>query len=249
MPVSNGIDYWARCVACLAAGVAVVAYRGWTLEKSARIRAQELAAQERLRAIRAQINPHFLFNALNTVVGLNNLAVVPAAQDLVTELSDLLRQTIIASEQEEHAVAEELAYVAKYLGIEKIRHARLRSEINFDPRCHDCVIPSLILLSLVENAVTHGLRGSTGATLIEIQGACDAQSLTMTVRNSVPSPAVPDPVPHPGVGLRLMCERLNLLFGAAASLECGRTDPDLFEATLMVPLRRARSETRQETRA
>lgn len=246
MAVSSGIEYWARCVACLAAGAAVVSYRAWTLEKSARICAQELAAQERLRAIRAQINPHFLFNALNTVVGLNNLAVVPAAQDLVTELSDLLRQTIIASEQEEHAVSKELAYVAKYLGIEKIRHPRLRAEINLDPRCHDCVIPSLILLSLVENAVTHGLRGSSATTLIEIQGACDDESLTLTVRNSVPVAAVPDPVPHPGVGLRLMRERLDLLFGAAASLVCGRTEPDLFEATLMVPLRRAGAEARQE---
>jgi two-component system, LytTR family, sensor kinase len=186
-----------------------------------------------------QINPHFLFNALNSIVGLNKTAVAKSP-DLMTELSDLLRRTTLASEREQHSVAEELAYVATYLRIQTIRHLQLRSEISVDPGCNDVRIPTLILLSLVENAVSHGLRGLLVGTHIEILGECDGTSLTMAVRNTAPVAAAPDPVLHQGIGLKLLRERLEILYGSAASLRTRRPDPAHFEATVTMPLHRSR---------
>lgn len=236
---SNGIEYSVLYVCCAAAAVGAIAYWQWSLERTARIHAEGLAALERLRALRAQINPHFLFNALNSIVGLNKTAV-SGSQDLMTELSDLLRRTTLASEREQHGVAEELAHVATYLRIQSIRHLQLRSEIAVDPRCNDALIPTLILLSLVENAVSHGLRGSLVSTHIEILGECDGTSLTMVVRNTAPVAAAPDPVLHHGNGLKLLRERLEILYGSAASLRTHRPDPAHFEATVMMPLHRSR---------
>jgi LytS/YehU family sensor histidine kinase len=192
-----------------------------------------------------------LFNALNSIVGLNTSAM-PESQDLMAELSDLLRRTTAASEREQHTVAEELAYAATYLRIQGVRHAQLRAEIAVDPSCNDALIPTLILVSLVENAVSHGLRGmQAGAgTLVEISGTCDETSLTLVVRNAAPAAAAPDQVLHQGTGLRLLRERLEILYASAAWLRTRRPDPAHFEAAVMVPLHRPRppslqSETRQ----
>jgi LytS/YehU family sensor histidine kinase len=189
----NGIEFAVLYVCCVAAAIGAVAYRQWSVERTARIHAEGLASLERLRALRAQINPHFLFNALNSLVGLNN-STVSASQDLMTELSDLLRRTTLASEREDHTVAEELACVATYLRIQGIRHVQLQSDIAVDSRCNDALIPTLILTSLVENAVSHGLRGLHGSTFIEIVGECDGTSLTLAVRNTAPDVVAPDPV-------------------------------------------------------
>jgi LytS/YehU family sensor histidine kinase len=165
----------------------------------------------------------------------------------MAELSDLLRRTTAASEREQHTVAEELAYAATYLKIQGVRHAQLRSEIAVDPSCNDALIPTLILVSLVENAVSHGLRGTqAGAgTLVEIVGKCDETSLTLVVRNAAPAAAVPDRILHQGTGLKLLRERLEILYGSAARLRTHRPDPAHFEAVVMVPLRRPRSPSLQ----
>jgi len=247
--LSDGIEYSVLYICCVAAAVGATAYQQWSLERTARVNAEGLAALERLRALRAQINPHFLFNALNSIVGLNKSAA-SGSQDMLIELSDLLRRTTLASEREQHTVAEELAYAATYLRIQSIRHVQLRSEITVDPKCSDALIPTLILLSLVENAVSHGLRGLLVSTHIEILAECDGTSLTMIVRNTAPVVAAPDPVLHQGFGLKALRERLQILYGSAAGLRTRRPDPAHFESTVMIPLHRSRPaiiqpETRQ----
>jgi LytS/YehU family sensor histidine kinase len=248
--LSNGIQYSILYVCCVAAAVGAIAYRQWSVERTGRIHAENFAALERLRALRAQINPHFLFNALNSIVGLSNSAV-SESQDLMAELSDLLRRTTAASEREQHTVAEELAYAATYLRIQSVRHAKLRAEFAVDPSCNEALIPTLILVSLVENAVSHGLRGTQagGDTLVEIVGKCDETSLTMVVRNSAPAAAAPHQDLHQGSGLKQLRERLEILYGSAASLRTYRPDPAHFEAAVMVPLHRPPSPSLQpETR-
>lgn len=247
--LSNGIEYSVLYVCCAAAAIGVLSFRQWSVERAARIHAEGLAAVERLRALRAQMNPHFLFNALNSIVGLNNSAT-SESQELMTELSDLLRRTTTASEREEHSVAEELAYVATYLRIQGIRHVQLRSNIAVEAGCSEALIPTLILVSLVENAVSHGLRGLQMGAFVEILGECDDISITMIVRNTAPIAAAADPVLHQGMGLKLLRERLQLLYGSAARLRTHRFDPSHFEAAVTMPLRRSRpvsiqSETRQ----
>jgi LytS/YehU family sensor histidine kinase len=225
----------------------VVAFRQGSVERTARIHAEGQAAVERLRALRAQMNPHFLFNALNSIVGLNRSGC-SGSVELTIELADLVRRTTVASEREEHTMAEELGYVAIYLRIQGIRHAQLRSNIAVDSRCSEALVPTLILLSLIENAVSHGLRGLHTGTFIEILGECDDSSITVTVRNSAPIAAVADAILHQGMGLKLLRERLAILYGSAASLSTHRPDPNRFEAAVTMPLRRSRSiDTQPET--
>jgi LytS/YehU family sensor histidine kinase len=126
------------------------------------------------------------------------------------------------------------------LKIQGIRHVQLRSEIAVDPSCSDALIPTLILMSLAENAVSHGLRGLPAGTLVEIRGKCDEASLTMVVRNAAPVAAAPDRVLHQGFGLKLLRERLEILYGSAARLQTHRPDPVHFEATVTLPLHRSR---------
>ena len=238
-PMTIGIEYSVLYVCCAAAALGVVSFRQWSVEKTARIRAEGLAAIERLRALRAQMKPHFFFNALNSIVGLNDSAS-PESRELTTELSDLLRRTLVASEREEHTVAEEVAYVATYLKIQGKRHVELQSNMAVESKCNEAMIPTLILVSLVENAVSHGLRGSRTGAFVEIMAECDGVSITMIVRNTASSAAAADPVLHEGMGLKLLRERLEILYGSAAKLRTCRRDPDHFEAAVTMPLHGSR---------
>ena len=236
--LTSGVEYSARYASCVAVAVGAIAHRRWSVERKARLHAERMAALERLRTLRAQINPHFLFNALNSIVGLGEAADGQAMQDLMTDLSVLLRQTIAASEREEHTLGEELTYIATYLRIQGIRHTQLRSDISVDAGCRGARTPTLILMSLVENAVSHGLRGSSASILVEVQVECGGNSLSITVRNTAVVTAPPDRVLHQGCGLRLMRERLDLLYGDTATLRTVRPDPTHFEALLILPQNR-----------
>jgi hypothetical protein len=239
-PLLNGFEYAVFYVCCAATAMGALSFRQLSVERTARIHSEGLAAVERMRALRAQMNPHFLFNALNSIVGLNDSSC-SRSLELTIELSDLLRRTTVASEREEHTVAEELAYVAAYLRIQLIRHVQLRSNIAVDSRCSEALIPTLILMSLIENAVSHGLRGVPTGMFIDILGECDDLSITIIVRNSAPIAAAADPILHHGMGLKMLRERLEISYGDAASLRTHRPDPNQFEAAVTMPLRRSRS--------
>ena len=133
--------------------------------KEAETREQEaltLARESELKALKAQINPHFLFNSLNSI---SALATVDGqrARDMCIKLSDFLRTTLKLGEKQRITLADELALAKAYLEVEQVRFgARLRVEIDADADCDQCVVPSLVLQPLVENAVKHGIAGIGG---------------------------------------------------------------------------------------
>ena len=175
----------------------------------------ELAATAQLAALRAQINPHFLFNSLNSIAQLIH-ADPEKAEACVERLGDIFRYILHRAEQEFVPLQEELRITTAYLDIERARFdERLRVETRIDPLSLDQLIPNLILQPLVENAVKHGLSRKLGGGTVSIDAAIDGELLTLTVGDDglgMPE-RVLDEVYDRGVGLRNLRERLERLYG------------------------------------
>jgi len=176
----------------------------------ARMRA-ELAEAE-LRALRAQINPHFLFNSLNTIASL--IASNPdIAEDTTTRLADVFRYALHASERAEVTLGEELAFLRTYLGIERTRFGdRLRVVDSIGPGLEAARVPSLLLQPLVENAVRHAVAPRHEGGCVTLSAARDGDLLTLEVRDDGPGfdPApTPPPTEDGGFGLHSVRERLR----------------------------------------
>ena len=237
--ISSTVEYGVLYLSCVVAMVGYFSFRGLTHERHLRDEIEQEAGRARLRTLRAQLNPHFLFNSLNSIVSLCDTQ--PTAQLLVTQLSDLLRRTLHASEHEEHELIEELTYVEEYLEIEQTRQpSRVDWRINVEPGCARAVVPSLILIPLVENAVTHGLRGGVQTVAININIWRTRNELRIQVENtcSVMPPA--RDATREGLGLRNVKARLDILFGHTATFRADRTDVGRFEVQIGLPLRELR---------
>lgn len=171
-------------------------------------------AEARLLTLKAQLQPHFLFNALNTVSVLMR-EDVDAAQDVLVRLSALLRRTLDSSTKHEVPLREELAVLEAYLEIERVRFAdRLTYRIDVAPDAEDTIVPSLILQPLVENAVRHGIARRVSPGRIEIAVARRGSRVRMSVRDD--GPGIDDNA-REGVGLANTRARLEQLYGARHS--------------------------------
>jgi hypothetical protein len=232
---SNAVEYGALYLSCLAVSLGLLSFRSLMNERVLRARMETAAAQERLRTLRAQLNPHFLFNALNSIVSLGETHSF-ASQRLITQLSDLLRRTLRASECEQHELAEELAYIEAYLCIQQIRQPqRISWQLHVDEPCLGLPVPSLVLLPLVENAVTHGLRGEASSVDVQVRAQRVRRGLDLIVSNTCVARTVQEREAGCGLGLRNIRERLEVLFGARASLTAHCTLPGRFEARVHIP--------------
>ncbi len=167
-------------------------------------------AQAELRALRAQIHPHFLFNALNSIAAL--IAVNPrAAEDTTTGLAEAFRYTLRASEHDTVRLGEELEFLRTVLAIERTRFGeRLRVVEDVEPGAEDVPVPSLLLQPLVENAVRHGLaRRPEGGTL-RIGARREGSLLRLTVEDDGAGMDGDAAARAAGFGLRSVRERLRL---------------------------------------
>ena len=218
---------WLLTVAALTAYSSMLLFAGHTVTNSARTlfrhatnqaamaadaRSQAAAAQ--LAALQARMNPHFLFNALNTVASLVR-SNPPAAERVVENLSDVLRQTLHRSAGSVGTVQEELDYVRAYLTLEQERWgSRLRVEWGVDDEARSRSLPPLVLQPLVENALAHGVGSRlTGGTIWITVRAGD--SLTIRVKDDGPGfPALW----KEGTGLGNLRERLHAIYGERATL-------------------------------
>ncbi len=199
-------------------------------------RESEVQARDaELRALKAQINPHFLFNSLNSITALTT--VDPGrAREMCIRLSDFLRSTLGLGERESIPWREELALARTYLDVEQVRFgSRLHVEMNVDDDCADCQVPPLVLQPLIENAVKHGIATMVDGGTIKVDGRVKAGLLEITVENSF-DPDSPAPRRH-GLGLRNVRSRLETRFGAEARLTAQATK-NYFRAELVVPCRR-----------
>ncbi|HEX5228179.1 MAG TPA: histidine kinase, partial [Bryobacteraceae bacterium] len=191
-----------------------------------------LARESELKALKAQINPHFLFNSLNSISALTTVDG-ERARDMCIKLSDFLRTTLKLGEKQRISLADEIALAKAYLDVERVRFgARLRVEIDADSACEHCIVPSLVLQPLVENAVKHGIAGLVDGGTIRIEARCGAGRLQLGITNEYDSES-PASVRH-GLGLRNVRERLRAIYENTARLDTSSTG-DRFLVELDLP--------------
>jgi hypothetical protein len=222
-------------------------YFSWTtaflaLSYSITVQAQERHAAElavraqeaQVRALRYQINPHFLFNTLNAIAAL--VRDEPAkAEEMVVRLSDFFRRSLSVNPMEDLTLAEEVDLQRVYLEIERTRFPdRLRFEVALEEATEAARVPALLLQPLVENAVKHGVARSEAPTLIRIFARRDGPMLEIVVENDADVQG--RAAEGEKVGLHNVAERLRSRFDERASLHSGERPEGGFRNRLRLPL-------------
>lgn len=193
-------------------------------------------ARARVQAIKMQVHPHFLFNALNTIHVLIDEAP-DAARTVVVRLGDMLRVTLARATQTEVTLAQELELLRHYLAIEAVRFQdRLDVRWQVEPAMHTAAIPDLILQPLVENAVKHGVARAEGPYTLTIRAAADGDRLVLEVINEGHQRAASTDTGL-GVGLATVRERLGALYGTTAVLSLRAEGSNTTVARITLPFR------------
>ena len=235
--------YQARSAGVLAAGALVyllaVSFHYVLLGVDATRRAEQhsmelsiLARESELRALRAQVHPHFLFNSLNSISALVTMDPM-RAREMCILLAEFFRKTLALGEKAEVTLEEELAVARAYLAIEAMRlGTRLSVEEGVDDAARACRLPPLLLQPLVENAIRHGIATRPDGGVLRIEARTDGQRMRISVEN----PFDPDAPPRPGVGVGLANVRRRLLagYGAQALVDAQRS-ADSFRVAVSMP--------------
>jgi hypothetical protein len=186
-----------------------------------------------LRALKSQINPHFIFNSLNSLRGLID-ENPDRARQAVTQLANLLRYSLQSGQLETVPFEDELNTVNDYLALEQVRHEeRLRVRLDIAPGALGLSIPPMLLQTLVENAVKYGIAPRREGGEIAIIARCERDHLRLQVTNPGTLAAGGGST---GVGLRNAADRLRLLFGAQATLDLREAPPGCVVAEVILPL-------------
>jgi hypothetical protein len=193
-------------------------YRNYRRGQQETFRLQHALMESKLQTLRAQLNPHFLFNAMNSVSCL--LHRDPAAADqMLSRIANLLRLTLARDDSREIGLFEEVELAEEYLEIQRIRFgSRLKLEIDVADDTLEARVPNMLLQPLVENACVHGVARTRGDCLVEIKSRAEGSDLVISIYNDGP-PVRQDWKMRSGIGLRNTMERLALLYGERASLE------------------------------
>ncbi|HRI12557.1 MAG TPA: histidine kinase [Verrucomicrobiota bacterium] len=202
--------------------------------------AAELAARltsAQLQALRMQINPHFLFNTLNSIAAL--VYVNPrAADEMLGDLSELLRRSLDSMEEQEVPLAQELEFIGAYIGIEQRRFGeRLQVELSVSDELMKALVPALILQPVIENAIRHGIEPQRGPGLISIKATREAEHLHLVIRDNgrgLPGEDV-DSSARRGIGLANTQARLQGLYGQDQSFSFGRAEPEGCRVDIRLP--------------
>jgi LytS/YehU family sensor histidine kinase len=207
--------------------------------QEARLRLAEAeahAAAARLRALRLQLNPHFLFNALNGVSTLIAEGRTADANRMLARLGDLLRDTLEGDDRAEVPLEDELALARRYLDVERSRFGDLlRVEVRAERGAERALVPALILQPLVENAVKHAIAPRGGAGAVSIRARREGADLTLGVDDD--GPGIRDGAP--GIGLTTTRERLRALYGGNAALTLGAGENGGAGVLIRLPYREA----------
>jgi two-component system LytT family sensor kinase len=231
-PRDGGRRYLSEDLAVLARLGAVMVEH---VEQLRSIQMQSLVSQAELKALQAQINPHFLFNSLNTLYGTidrNNAE----ARRLVLNLSDIFRY-FLQSERPFIEVEEELRIIRAYLEIEELRLGpKLRTEMEIDPAALHITIPVLSIQPLVENAVKHGVATRTGAGFVRLTIRKESDNISVSISNSGECDARRMTGANSGIGLANVRRRLALCYGEETRLEVNVAD-DITCISFVLPLK------------
>jgi LytS/YehU family sensor histidine kinase len=192
-------------------------------------------AGAKLQGLRAQLRPHFMFNALNSVAMLVRGGRGPEAVEMIARVSDLLRDSLEEDDRAEVTLEEEVALARRYLAIEEVRFAdRLSVRVDLTEQAKGARVPRLILQPVVENAVRHGIGQKAAAGRLDISARTTDDELVVVVRDDGPGPAAA--ARGNGVGLKNTRERLKTAYGPAARLTLEHAPEGGAVATLVFPL-------------
>ena len=192
-----------------------------------------IAKDAQLSVLLAQVNPHFIFNCLNSLRALI-IEDPPRAQSMVTELASMLRYSLQSGKTEAVSLETELEAVSAYLKLEAIRlEERLRIKIDMDPRSLETRIPPMLLQTLVENGVKHGVARLAQGGEIRVASEIENGALKIRVQNSG---QLAETSGSTRVGLENIRQRLQLLYGDAASLVLRNEDAEFVIAEVSIPL-------------
>jgi two-component system, LytTR family, sensor histidine kinase AlgZ len=191
-----------------------------------------LARDAELKALKAQVNPHFLFNSLNSISALTSSD--PAkAREMCILLAEFLRMTLGLGEKSNIPLSEELSLLHRFLAIEKVRFGeRLQMAEEIADDCQSLLIPPLLLQPLVENAVTHGIANLPDGGQVRLAARCEDDRLLIVVENSFDPEATP--THRNGMGLENVRQRLEARYPKLASIRVNTT-ADQFQVNLSLP--------------
>jgi signal transduction histidine kinase len=192
-----------------------------------------MAREAELKALRSQIDPHFLFNSLHSISALTSTDP-SGARRMCLLLADFFRNNVRLGAEDWVALRDEMEMVRQYLDIERVRCGeRLSVETVVDPDCGKCRVPPLILQPLVENAVRHGINSLLEGGKVSVRAACRSGVLSLVVENPFDCER-PSSRKGSGVGLANVRRRLRTLFGGAAETRTSDND-GLFRVELSLP--------------
>jgi two-component system, LytTR family, sensor kinase len=194
---------------------AVNTFENWKREEITNLELRASKTEIELNSFKAQMNPHFMFNSMNSIRALVDENPEKAKQ-AITMLSGILRSNLTLGRHQTIPLREELDLVDKYLSLEKIRfEERLHVELHISPATLMCEIPPFMLQTIVENGVKHGISRRMAGGRLLLSAAIENESLVITILNS--GTYRPDPG-REGIGLMNTRKRLQLLYGDAAQL-------------------------------
>ncbi|MEZ5920057.1 MAG: histidine kinase [Parvularculaceae bacterium] len=197
---------------------------------------RSLAQEAKLSALQAQINPHFLFNSLNSLSALILDRKIEAAEEMVSRLAQFFRLNLTTNALEDTPLENEIKMQREYLAIEQVRYPNLKVMIDVDDSIREVMVPPLILQPLVENAVKYGAvkAGSSPDILISATPLKDGQ-LRILVENECADNCQSHRAPGTGLGLRYVRERLQSRFGDKFDMGILRSPNNKFSVSIRIP--------------
>jgi len=200
-------------------------------------RAERDAQAAQLRALRYQVNPHFLFNTLNSLSSLVMARREEEAEAMIVNLSTFFRSSLALDASADVTLADEIEFQKLYLDIEKVRFPRrLTARFDIPDDLREARLPPLLLQPLVENAIKHGVARTTDPVTLTLSAREEDARLILTVENDRGPPAGGESQAGTGVGLANVCERLAARFAGAADCEAGPLPAGGYRVTLSMPL-------------
>lgn len=231
-------NLWRISVSAFYFSIAILSYYlveySENLEEKAKneLQLENLLKQTELDALKSQINPHFIFNSLNSISSLT-MTSPDKAQEMVIKLSNFLRYCLNKNSNQTNTLRAELDNINLYMEIEKVRFGdRLKVNFEIDSKSDKAIVPNLILQPLFENAIKYGVYDSLDNVVIEVASTISDEGLLITVSNSYDS--LNSTKKGEQIGLKNVQNRLQLLYGDRGSLNVS-TSSNIFKVSLLIP--------------
>lgn len=203
-------------------------------------RLNEELSRAQLAALRRQIEPHFMYNALNSIAGLVRDQRNDAAVSMIVGLSEFLRRAAADSHRAQVALQEEVEYLQRYVDIQKVRFGeRLKVDVQIPAELLGALVPNLLLQPLVENAIKHGISKRVAGGTVRVIGERQGGRLSLSIYNDGSPLAVDWEKTQTGVGLRNLRTRLQILHGNESGLQLQSVAPGGVEVIVTLPFREA----------